>query len=76
MSDTAWALTPIWQLPTLPGVLEYCRATCGEAVPSLGKPVSSTTHTSGRTARTARRASRARTCPTGQVEDVVNCCNC
>ncbi|WUA39892.1 hypothetical protein OG465_03970 [Streptomyces sp. NBC_01367] len=58
-----------------PNVPEYCRATPGDAMPSWGKPVSSTTHTSGRTARTARHASRARTSSTGQVEDVMNCCN-
>ncbi|CAM5656611.1 hypothetical protein GCM10010343_34250 [Streptomyces avidinii] len=75
MSEAAWTLTPIWQLPTLPNVPEYWRATPGEAVPSLGKPVSSTTHTSGRTTATARQASRARTSATGQVEDVMNCCN-
>lgn len=46
-------LTPIRQLPTLPRVPEYCRATPGEARPSLGKPVSSTTHTCGRTTATA-----------------------
>jgi hypothetical protein len=41
-----WTLTPIWQLPTLPSVPEYCRATQGDAVPSLANPVSSTTSAS------------------------------
>ncbi|MCX4536952.1 hypothetical protein OHA79_07995 [Streptomyces sp. NBC_00841] len=53
-----------------------CLATPGEEYPSLGKPVSSTTHTRGRTTATARRASPARTAPAGQVEDVMNCCDC
>ncbi len=42
-SFTRCTLTPTWQLATLPSVPEYCRATHGEAVPSFGKPVSSTT---------------------------------
>lgn len=57
-------------------VPEYWRATPADALPSLRKPVSSTTHTCGRTARTARHASRARTSSMGQVEEVMNCCNC
>lgn len=76
VSDAAWTLTPIWQLPTLPRVPEYCLATPGEDVPSFGNPVSSTTHTCGRTTATARRASLVRTVSTGQVDDVMNCCNC
>ncbi len=68
--------TPIWQLPTWPRVPDYCRATPGEARPSLGKPVSSTTHTCGRTADAARHASRARTSSTGQGENIMNRCNC
>jgi hypothetical protein len=67
--------TPIWQLATLPSVPEYCRATPGEAAPSLGKPVSSTTQASGGTTSMARRASRARTGSTAQVEEETNCCN-
>lgn len=63
-------LTPIWQLPTLPRVPEYCRATPGEKTPSFGKPVPSTTHACGRTAATARHARRVRTSSIGQVEDV------
>ncbi|WUG08671.1 hypothetical protein OG210_16620 [Streptomyces sp. NBC_00466] len=51
-------------------------ATPGEDVPSFGNPVSSTTHTCGRTTATARRATPARTVFTGQVDDVMNCCNC
>ena len=45
-SFTRCTLTPIWQLPTLPKVPEYCRATHGDAVPSLANPVSSTTSAS------------------------------
>ena len=45
-SFTRCTLTAIWQLATLPSVPEYCRATHGEAVPSLGKPVSSITSAS------------------------------
>ena len=75
MSVTAQTLTPIWQLPTLPSVPEYCRATPGEAVPNLGKPVSSTTHASGAITSTARRASRSRTGSTAQVEEETNCCS-
>ena len=71
---TAQIDTPIWQLATLPSVPEYCRATPGEALPSLGKPVSSTTHASGAIVATARRASRWRTGSTAQVEEETNCC--
>lgn len=76
VSEGAWTPTPVWQLPILPRVPECCIATPGEEYPSLGKPVSSTTHTRGRTTATARRAGPARTAPTAQVEDVMNCCNC
>src|SRR3954454_20326507 len=69
VSVTAQIDTPIWQLPTLPSVPEYCRATPGEAVPSLRQPVSSTTHASGAITSIARRASRSRTGSTAQVED-------
>ncbi|MCX5114843.1 hypothetical protein OOK13_41650 [Streptomyces sp. NBC_00378] len=62
-------------MPTSPRMPEYCPATPGEDTPSFGKPVSSTTHTCGRTTATARRASPARTVSTGQVDDVMNCCN-
>jgi hypothetical protein len=74
-SVTAEIDTPIWQLPTLPSVPEYCRATPGEAVPSLPKPVSSTTHASGAITSIARRASRSRTGSTAHVEDETNCCS-
>jgi hypothetical protein len=60
-SVTIWTLTPTWQLPVLPRVPEYWRATHGEAVPSFGKPVSSTTYASGPAAPTAHRATLART---------------
>lgn len=72
---TACTLTPIWQLATLPKVPEYCRATPGELVPSLGKPLSSTAQATGSTASTARWASRARTVSVSQVEVVRNCCS-
>src|SRR3954447_15486185 len=38
VSVTAETDTPTWQLPTLPSVPEYCRATLGEAAPSLTNP--------------------------------------
>lgn len=56
-----WILTPIWQLPVLPNVPEYWRATHGEAVPSLGNPESSTTYTSGLIVRAAQDAALRRT---------------
>ena len=74
-SVTACTETPIWQLPTLPSVPEYCRATPGEAVPSLTNPGSSTTHATGSITSTARAASRRRTGSTAQVEEERNCCN-
>ena len=45
-SPARCTLTPIWQFAVLPSVPEYCRATHGDAVPSLGNPVSSTTSAS------------------------------
>jgi hypothetical protein len=74
-SVTAQIETPIWQLPTLPSVPEYCRATPGEARPSLGNPVSSITQASAAITATARRASRSRTGSTTQVEEQTNCCS-
>jgi hypothetical protein len=61
VSVTIWTLTPIWQLPVLPSVPEYCRATHGEAVPSFGNPESSTTYASGSIASAAHRPTLART---------------
>jgi hypothetical protein len=75
VSVTACTLTAIWQLPTLPSVPEYCRATHGDPLPSLAKPVSSTTHATGSTVGTARAASRARTAVVSHVEVVTNCCS-
>ena len=72
---TAEIDTPIWQLATLPSVPQYCRATPGEAVPSLGKPVSSTTQASGAITATARRANRSRIGCTVQVDEETNCCS-
>ena len=46
-SVTALTDTPSWQLAVLPSVPEYWRCTPTEHVPSLGKPVSSTTHAVG-----------------------------
>ena len=54
-------LTPIWQLPVLPSVPEYCRATHGDALPSLGKPVSSITSASTGQLAANHRATFART---------------
>ena len=45
-SFTRCTLTATWQFAVLPSVPEYCRATHGDASPSLGKPVSSTTSAS------------------------------
>jgi hypothetical protein len=42
-SLTRCTLTATWQFPVLPSVPEYCRATHGDAYPSFGNPVSSTT---------------------------------
>src|SRR5207248_1486349 len=74
-SLTTCTLTAIWQLAVLPNVPEYWRATHGDAVPSLGKPVSSITYASGPIAPTAQRATFARTCSYSHVEEVMNCCN-
>jgi hypothetical protein len=67
-SVAAWMLTPTWQLATLPSVPEYCRATPTEAVPNLGKPVSSMIQASGSTAaviRVARAAGAPAASPRG-----------
>src|SRR6266540_6372400 len=53
--------TPSWQLAVLPSVPEYCRCTPTEHGPSLGKPVSSTTHAVGDSAPHSNSASRRRT---------------
>jgi len=74
-SVAIWMLTPIWQLPVFPNVPEYWRATHGDAVPSFGKPESSTTYTAGSIASAAHRATLARTRSWSHVEDVTNCCN-
>jgi hypothetical protein len=60
-SVTALTDTPSWQLAVLPSVPEYCRCTPTEHVPSLGKPVSSTTHAVGERAAVSTSASRRRT---------------
>jgi hypothetical protein len=74
-SVTACTLTSIWQLPTLPKVPEYCRATPGEDVPYLGNPVSSITHATGATTSWIRAASRRRTTVKSQADELMNCCN-
>jgi hypothetical protein len=60
-SVTALTDTPSWQLAVLPSVPEYCRCTPTEQLPSLGKPVSSTTHAVGESAAVIASASRRRT---------------
>ena len=60
-SFTRCTLTPTWQLPVLPSVPEYCRATHGDASPSLGNPVSSTTSASTGCAAANHRATFRRT---------------
>jgi hypothetical protein len=60
-SQTALTDTPSWQLAVLPSVPEYWRCTPTEHGPSLGKPVSSTTHAVGESAPTSTWASRRRT---------------
>lgn len=60
-SVTALTDTPSWQLAVLPSVPEYCRCTPTEQSPSLGKPVSSTTHAVGASAAHSRSARRRRT---------------
>ena len=61
VSVASCTLTPIWQLPVLPRVPEYCRATHGDAVPSFGNPQSSITYAAGSITSTAHRATFART---------------
>jgi hypothetical protein len=61
VSVTSCTLTPIWQLPVLPSVPEYCRATHGQAVPSFVNPESSTTYASGSITSAAHRPTLART---------------
>jgi hypothetical protein len=60
-SVTALTDTPSWQLALLPSVPEYWRCTPTEQGPSLGKPVSSTTHAVGSSAAVSTSASRRRT---------------
>ena len=55
--------TPSWQLARLPSVPVYWRPTPTEHGPSLGKPVSSTTHAVGPSAPISRSARRRRTGP-------------
>ena len=53
---TACTLTATWQLPILPKVPEYCRATHADTVTSLAWPVSSMTHACGSITPIANRA--------------------
>jgi hypothetical protein len=71
----AWIDTPTWQLATLPRVPEYWRATPTEAVPYLGKPVSSTTQASGSSTAVICCASRWRTGRQSQGLWLTNCCS-
>ena len=58
---TASTDTPSWQLARLPSVPQYWRCTPTEWAPSLGKPVSPTTHAVGESAAHSTSASRRRT---------------
>jgi hypothetical protein len=60
-SVTASTDTPSWQLARLPSVPEYWRCTPTEQLPSLGKPVSSTTQAVGCSDAVITSASRRRT---------------
>jgi hypothetical protein len=60
-SVTASTDTPSWQLARLPSVPEDWRCTPTEQLPSLGKPVSSTTQAVGCSAPHSTSASRRRT---------------
>ena len=73
---TALTDTATRQLPTLPRVPEYCRATPGEDLPSLANPVSSMTQARGRISSTALAARARRTGSTGQNEEETNRCSC
>lgn len=70
----ACTLTATWQFPALPKVPESCRATHGEASPSLANPVSSITHASGVIRSHALRDSVFRTGTGSHGEVVTNCC--
>ena len=72
---TALTDTPSWQLALLPSVPEYCRCTPTEHVPSLGKPVSSTTHAVGESAAVSTSASRRRTGRQSQGETATKWCS-
>ena len=62
LPPTACSETAIWQLPILPSVPEYWRLTPGERLPSLGTPVSSSTHAAGSiTAHTRSATARSTT---------------
>lgn len=69
-ADPDLALAPLAQRP------QYIRATPGDAVPSLGNPVSSIASASGSTKSPAHTANRRRTSTWSQVEVVTNCWSC
>lgn len=70
---TACTLTATWQLPILPKVPEYCRATHADTVTSLAWPVSSMTHACGSITPIANRANVFRTGATSHGELLTNC---
>jgi hypothetical protein len=63
--------TAIWQLATLPRAPQYCRCTPTDAVPCLGRPVSSIAKTPWRTGISSRR--RRQNGRTSHVEWVMKC---
>ena len=73
-APTACTDTPSWQLPILPSVPEYCRLTPGESLPSLGKPVSSSTHASTSISGATRSATARTTSAGSQGLSARNCC--
>ena len=72
---TALTDTPSWQLARLPSVPQYWRPTPTEQGPSLGKPVSSTTHAVGASAAVSTSASRRRTGRQSQGDTATKWCS-
>jgi hypothetical protein len=67
--------TPGWQVAVLPSVPESWRCTPTEGVPSLGKPVSSTTHAVGESAAVSTSARRRRTGRQSQGDTATKWCS-